>query len=245
AQGLPRAATVSIERAIEIAGECVRNALNAALPCGVRLCEIAQPQRRAELEFHLRLAPTRVDELFTLLHAHGYQRGRNGVGAERLNGLLTGVIDMVFEHAGRYHLIDYKTNLLSAYDAESLRAAIVNHDYDLQYLLYTLALHRWLRQTMQGYDYATHLGEVYYLFVRGIVLAPDEFPPDLPGRAESGAGPDSASPHRAQTAEARPMCGEPSMARNTGSHGIHRDRPARELIEAMDALFDAHDETPS
>ncbi|MGH8163259.1 MAG: 3'-5' exonuclease, partial [Rhodanobacteraceae bacterium] len=196
AQGLPRASTVSMMRAIEIAGESVRNGLNAPLACGVRLCEIAPSQRRAELEFHLRLAPTRVDELFALLHAHGYQRGRNGVGAERLNGLLTGVIDLVFEHAGRYHLVDYKTNLLPAYDADSLRAAIDAHDYDLQYLLYTLALHRWLRQALRGYDYAKHIGEVYYLFVRD-------------------------------------------------PRGIHRDLPPRELIEAMDALFDARDEAPS
>lgn len=194
AQALPRAATVSIERAIEIAGECMRNALNAPLPCGARLCDIVPARRRAELEFHLRLAPTRVDELFALLHAHGYQHGRNGVGAERLNGLLTGVIDLVFEHAGRYHLVDYKTNLLPAYDAESLRGAIASHDYDLQCLLYMLALHRWLRQTLHDYDYDAHLGEAYYLFVRDI-------------------------------------------------GGIHRDRPARELIEAMDALFDARDRT--
>src|SRR5581483_5738920 len=101
-------------------------------------------------------------------HAHGYQRGRNGFGTAHLHGVLTGVIDLVFEHGGRYHLVDYKTNLLPDYGSESLNAAITAYDYD------------------------AHIGEVYYLFLRGL----------------------------------------------REGKGVHRDRPPRELIGAMDALFD-------
>jgi exodeoxyribonuclease V beta subunit len=195
AQGLPEPGTVSLERAVAQVGECIASALNVPLACGTRLCDVQAEQRRAEMEFHLRLAPSRVAALFALLHAHGYQRGRNGFGVERLHGLLTGLMDLVFEHHGRYHLVDYKTNLLPAYDADALREAIATHDYDLQYLLYVLALHRWLRQVLPGYDYDAHIGDVYYLFVRDL----------KEGR------------------------------------GVHRDRPPRELIEAMDALFDARE----
>jgi exodeoxyribonuclease V beta subunit len=192
AQGLPGPGTISMERAVTQVGEYMRAALNVALACGTRLCHI-QPERRcAEMEFHLRLAPSRVDALFALLHEHGYQRGRSGFGVVRLHGLLTGVMDLVFEHNGRYHLVDYKTNLLPAYDAGALCEAIATHDYDLQYLLYVLALHRWLRQAVPGYDYDAHVGDVYYLFVREL----------------------------------------------TDGRGVHRDRPPRTLIEAMDALFD-------
>ncbi|HET6914007.1 MAG TPA: UvrD-helicase domain-containing protein [Rhodanobacteraceae bacterium] len=196
AQGLPEPGTVSLERAVDQVGYCMRNALNAPLACGARLCDVQPERRRAEMEFHLRLAPSRVDALFALLHAHGYQTGRNGFGVAHLHGLLTGVMDLVFEHGGRYHLVDYKTNLLPTYDVEALREAVAAHDYDLQYLLYVLALHRWLRQVLPGYDYDTHIGDVYYLFVRDV---------------------------------------------NDGC-GVHRDRPPRELIEAMDALFDAREE---
>jgi exodeoxyribonuclease V beta subunit len=192
AQGLPEPGTLSLERAVAQVGECMRGALNVPLACGARLTDVHAEQRRAEMEFHLRLAPSRVDALFALLHDHGYQRGRNGFGVPHLHGLLTGVMDLVFEHGGRYHLIDYKTNLLPAYDAEALREAITAHDYDLQYLLYVLALHRWLRGVLPGYDYERHMGDVYYLFVRDL----------------------------------------------SGGHGVHRDRPPRALIEAMDALFD-------
>ena len=194
AQGLPEPGTISLERAAAQVGECMRGALNVPLACGVRLCDVAPTQRRAEMEFHLRLAPSRVDTLFALLHDHGYQHGRNGFGVSHLHGLLTGVMDLVFEHGGRYHLVDYKTNLLPAYDADALRETVTVHDYDLQYLLYVLALHRWLRRMLPGYDHGTHMGDVYYLFVRDL---------------ETG-------------------------------HGVHRDRPARALIEAMDALFDGN-----
>jgi exodeoxyribonuclease V beta subunit len=193
AQGLPEPGTVSIEHAVAQVAGCMRGALNVQLACGARLCDVEAPRRRAEMEFHLRLAPSRVDALFRLLHGHGYQLGRTGFGVSRLHGMLTGLIDLVFEHDGRYHLVDYKTNLLPAYDAGALTEAVAAHDYDLQYLLYVLALHRWLCRVLPDYDYNVHFGEVYYLFVRDL---------------EDG-------------------------------RGIHRDRPPRELIEAMDGLFGA------
>ncbi|MBN8737774.1 MAG: UvrD-helicase domain-containing protein [Xanthomonadales bacterium] len=156
------------KHAVELTGACVRDALNAALPCGARLCDVAAGQRKAEIEFHLSLHPARGNELYALLHAHGYQRQRSGVAPERLHGLLTGKIDLTFAHAGRFHIVDWKTNRCAPYDGDAVRAEIAAHDYDLQWLVYTLALHRWLKQRMADYDYDRHVGEVYYLFVRGM-----------------------------------------------------------------------------
>ncbi len=167
AQGLPERG-MRPDEALRQTGACVGAALNATLPCGMRPCELLPPARRAEMEFHLALAPTAVPELFVLLHRHGYQQQRHGVGTETLHGMLTGVIDLVFEHAGKFHLIDWKTNWCPPYDEAALEAEIAAHDYDLQWLIYTLALHRWLRQRLINYDYDRHLGEVYYLFVRGL-----------------------------------------------------------------------------
>jgi exodeoxyribonuclease V beta subunit len=138
----------------------------------------------------------RSSGLYELLHRHGYQRQRGGVAPERLHGLLTGKIDLTFAHAGRFHIVDWKTNRCAPYDDDAVRAEIAAHDYDLQWLIYTLALHRWLKQRVAGYDYDRHVGEAYYLFVRGM-----------------GQG-----------------------------RGIHVDRPPRELIETMDALFGARAE---
>jgi exodeoxyribonuclease V beta subunit len=184
---------VMLRHAATVVRDCIHAALNTTLPCGTRLCDVAPAQRKAEIEFHLTLREARSSELYALLHRHGYQRQRSGVAPQRLHGLMTGKIDLTFMHAGRFHIVDWKTNRCAPFDHAALAAEISAHDYDLQWLVYTLALHRWLRQQIPGYDYDAHVGDVYYLFVRGM--------------AQAGCG-------------------------------VHADRPPRELIEAMDALFD-------
>ena len=148
----------------------VGHTLVAALPEGGRLCELAPDVRRAEMEFHFALAPTRVDQLIALLHRHGVLRGRHAFGTrQRLEGLMTGKIDLTYTAGGRWYLLDYKSNRLPAYDRGALDAAMAHSEYDLQALLYTLALHRWLRFRLgDGYDYARDFGGARYVFSRGL-----------------------------------------------------------------------------
>ncbi|HVV96592.1 MAG TPA: UvrD-helicase domain-containing protein [Rhodanobacteraceae bacterium] len=156
----------------------VRATLNARLPEGVRLADIAPSDRRAEIEFHFSLPPVAVAKLLALLHEHDVLRDRDAFGArERLEGLMTGRIDLVYLHDGRAYVLDYKSNRLPNYSAESLARAVRESEYDLQYLIYTLALHRWLRFRRTDYDYDAHVGGVRYLFCRG--LDPDRA--DSPG----------------------------------------------------------------
>jgi exodeoxyribonuclease V beta subunit len=126
--------------------------------------------RRAELEFHFALQPTSVDALLALLHAHGVLRERSGFGLRRrLEGLVTGKIDLTYANDGRYYLLDYKSNRLPGYDQASLALAMAHSEYDLQALIYTVALHRWLRFRLgDAYDYARDFGGVRYLFCRGL-----------------------------------------------------------------------------
>ena len=148
----------------------VGETLNAPMPEGTRLALLPATSRIAEMEFHLALAPVRVDALLALLHAHGMVDARTGFGLrQRLEGLLTGFIDLVYEAGGRYYVLDYKSNQLPAYATAALPRAIREGEYDLQYVIYSLALHRWLRFRL-GAAYAphTHLGGVRYLFCRGL-----------------------------------------------------------------------------
>ncbi|MCK9789319.1 exodeoxyribonuclease V subunit beta [Providencia hangzhouensis] len=91
---------------------------------------------------------------------------------ERVQGILKGFIDLTFYWKGKFYLLDYKSNYLgkdaSFYTQEAMAEAMIDHRYDLQYQLYLLALHRYLKQRMPNYDYETHFGGVYYLFLRGI-----------------------------------------------------------------------------
>jgi exodeoxyribonuclease V beta subunit len=87
-------------------------------------------------------------------------------------GYMRGFIDLVFEHDGRYYLADYKSNWLggsaAAYDQAALGLAMAREAYYLQYLVYCVALHRYLRTRIPDYAYHHHFGGVRYLFVRGM-----------------------------------------------------------------------------
>jgi exodeoxyribonuclease V beta subunit len=91
---------------------------------------------------------------------------------DNLQGFLTGFIDLVFEDNGKYYVVDYKSNYLgqnfSDYSDNDLKNAIEHHYYDLQYLLYSVALVKYLQINLDGFDYQQHFGGVAYLFTRGV-----------------------------------------------------------------------------
>jgi exodeoxyribonuclease V beta subunit len=78
---------------------------------------------------------------------------------------------MVCEQNGRFYLADWKSNHLGyrieAYGRDQLKAAMVQKLYPLQYLLYTVALNRYLTLRVRGYDYTMHFGGVLFVFLRG------------------------------------------------------------------------------
>jgi len=173
------ASEADLEEGVPLLTQLVAATLNTRLPEGAVLATRPPEALCVEMEFHLELAPVAVPALLALLHQHGLVDARRGFGLRaRLEGLLTGRIDLVYEYEGRFYVLDYKSNLLPDYGAETVSRSVREHEYDLQYVLYTLALHRWLRFRLGGaYDIARHLGGVRYLFCRG--LDPDS--PDSEG----------------------------------------------------------------
>ncbi len=105
----------------------------------------------------------------------------------QLHGMLKGYMDLVFEHGGRYYVMDYKSNWLgadsTAYTPQAMAAAVLQHRYDLQYVLYTYALHRLLQQRLPGYDYERDVGGVQYWFLRGVGAEHQGLYQDKPPRA--------------------------------------------------------------
>lgn len=150
----------------------VGHTLTVPLPEGGALHSLAANERRAEIEFHFALEPTAVSELLDVLHAHGVVRERRSFGARRrLEGLMTGKIDLTYVRDGRWYVLDYKSNRLPGYSPALLEAAMRHSEYDLQALVYTVALHRWLRFRLgSGYDYARDIGGIRYLFCRGLAV---------------------------------------------------------------------------
>ena len=138
---------------------------------GFALCDLQPQQLAVELEFLLEIHQVNTGELDALVRAHAGSDNLPGLHGNRLNGLLKGFIDLVAEHEGRYYIIDWKSNYLgdtdAAYSQQAMQQAIDGQRYDLQYLIYTLALHRQLRSRLPGYDYEQHMGGAVYCFLRG------------------------------------------------------------------------------
>jgi exodeoxyribonuclease V beta subunit len=143
---------------------------------GLRLMDLPACERVAEFGFQFPIAAS-LHELRAACAAHGFADVWPAhLRAHELRGMLTGFADLVFAHAGRYHVLDYKTNRLgtrlSDYADSALDAAMAEHFYPLQALLYTVALHRYLRGRLRHYSPERDLGDSVYLFLRGVGLAP-------------------------------------------------------------------------
>ena len=144
---------------------------------GFSLAQIPFVKTLREVEFYFpaRALPTRT--LLQLLHAHRREVFAQSVLAPSfdsidIEGMIKGVIDLVFEYQGRYYLADYKSTILGecfeAYAPAALMMDMQQHHYDLQYVLYALALHRYLRAQLQNYQPEKHFGGVYYFYLRGM-----------------------------------------------------------------------------
>ncbi len=141
-------------------------------PLGRSLRELERPL--AEMEFWLPADDLPLAELDHACAARYLGDAPcTALSAGRLRGLLMGFADLVFEVDGRWWVLDYKSNALgaddAAYDAQALRGAVAHHRYDVQLLIYQLALHRLLRARLgAAYDPARQLGGGIDLFLRGI-----------------------------------------------------------------------------
>jgi exodeoxyribonuclease V beta subunit len=155
-------------------GRLLEATLGTPLPLGtaqpLRLADLPDARRLVELEFHLPSHRFDAHALNDTLAAHGYAVPR--LAFPLLRGFLKGFIDLVFEHEGRFFVLDWKSNHLgdvpARYGAEPMAAAMRDQSYHLQYLLYLVALDRYLRRRLPGYDPDRHLGGAVYLFVRGV-----------------------------------------------------------------------------
>ncbi|WP_159915050.1 exodeoxyribonuclease V subunit beta [Pantoea sp. 18069] len=142
------------------------------VPLGVPLSGLDQVL--PEMEFWLPAARLPAPEIDALCQQHLLPgQPRPSLPARQLHGMLMGFADLVFEHDGRYWVLDYKTNFLgrdgTAYGAPALAEAMAAHRYDVQAALYLLALHRLLQSRLgEAYDPARQLGGALYFFVRGI-----------------------------------------------------------------------------
>jgi exodeoxyribonuclease V beta subunit len=175
----------------------IRNALAVPLAPGRAdfvLADVTLEQRLNELEFLFpirRLTPALLRSCFAgcaeSTSEFLSQLGR--LGFQPAGGFIIGFIDLVFQFEERFYIVDWKSNWLGNriedYGPEALTRAMAERLYPLQYHLYTLAVHRYLKLRLPGYDYDKHYGGVRYLFLRGLDPARPAFGvfSDRPDRA--------------------------------------------------------------
>ncbi|MGP5647082.1 UvrD-helicase domain-containing protein [Psychrobacter celer] len=144
------------------------------------LGSIDASQRFAELEFNMglseRFKAQDINRLFQQYLPNETDKHVNLVPQNKahLYRYLRGEIDLVYEHAGKYYVVDYKSNFLgnslSDYDEDTLRQAMSKAGYWLQAAIYQVALHRFLSMRIADYigNEAKYLGAVEYVFLRGV-----------------------------------------------------------------------------
>ena len=175
---------------ISLTMEMIRKVLASPLPGAdggsFTLSEISRADRVSEMQFHYCLAKGfRIEDLRPVLEPYVTEKfgmpSWNSLRGTISGGFLNGFIDLVFQHGGRFYLADWKSNRLGGdprnFQPDGIRAAMLNHFYFLQYLIYSAALIKFLRLKIGTYaeeEHERYFGGVYYLFVRGIT-------PDRPG----------------------------------------------------------------
>lgn len=133
----------------------------------IKLFDIEAKDRIPEIEFHFPTSDISFNELIAII-----RKTDNTQKSSSLHGFVKGYIDLTFRINGKYYILDYKSNYLGdnfkEYDRDRLKSEVLHSNYDLQYHLYVLALHRMLEQSIKDYDYDSDFGGVIYLFLRGV-----------------------------------------------------------------------------
>lgn len=133
----------------------------------IRLSDLTEGRHQKELEFYFPSEKTDGAAAFRII------RGEQAGPTVSTHGFMNGFIDLLFEHEGKFYILDFKSDMLGAstmdYQPGLLADAMETRGYDLQYHLYTVALQRMLKAKLGGaYDYDDHIGGSYYLFLRGM-----------------------------------------------------------------------------
>jgi len=186
----------------------------------ISLSSLSTQDYQVEMDFHFPVQRLDVPGFNALLRE--VNPGADYLDFASFEGQLKGAIDLVFRSEGQYFVLDYKSNHLGhtaeEYLPQALEIAINDHRYDVQYLLYTLAVHRLLKHRLgSDYDYQRDFGGVLYLFLRGMGLEVE-----LNNRPSPELNTDLNTEHG-------------------GLSGVYFVKPPRVVIDALDQLMGAYD----
>lgn len=145
---------------------------------GLKLSDVAPENCIKEVQFDFPIKQFSVNELDTAITSDsqpdlfGSEYSVSGLDFFTVRGYMKGFIDLVFKSNGKFFILDWKSNHLGSstdnYTPEKLFEVMKREHYILQSYIYLTALNKFLKLRFPQYDYDTHFGGIYYLFLRGI-----------------------------------------------------------------------------
>ncbi len=170
----------------------ISDVVRAKLPCDeelkscIRLCDLKKGDWLSELEFMFpseKFTSEKLEEL-RLKNAEAFAE-KKAIALDKVNfslakselcGFVKGFIDLAFKVGdgadARFYVLDYKSNFMGdsyeKYDKKAVSLNMFEHCYDVQYLFYSLAMHRFLQNRIENYNYDKNFGGVLYLYLRGM-----------------------------------------------------------------------------
>ncbi len=136
---------------------------------GITLGELKPDEVIKEMAFHFPINGIITTDIFEIIRE---KKIESDSSLASIFGYMKGFIDLTFCYDGKYYILDYKSNHLGSsyqnYTQDELTKEIHSSSYDVQYHVYTVALHRFLKSRLPNYSYEQDFGGVIYLFVRGL-----------------------------------------------------------------------------
>ncbi|MDA8621661.1 exodeoxyribonuclease V subunit beta [Psychrosphaera sp.] len=139
------------------------------------LSSLGKEHRLDEMEFYFNVQSLNAEIIGNALSMCGFDKTKINttvLNLDGLKGLLKGFIDLTACVNGQYYVIDYKSNYLGSrfedYEEDKIFEAMTDHNYHLQLIIYSYALHKWLSLKLPDYKYEEHVAGGVYLFLRGM-----------------------------------------------------------------------------
>jgi exodeoxyribonuclease V beta subunit len=141
--------------------------LNSEIPTEkpFALSQIKEANKLPEMGFNFKMSNFSTGKLHRLVPHINLEREGD------IQGMMTGFIDLLFEHNGQFYILDWKSNYLGNsleyYRPDKLELAMQESNYHLQYLIYTVATKLYFQNCMPNFNYDKHFGGIIYVYVRG------------------------------------------------------------------------------
>ncbi|MDO4426662.1 MAG: UvrD-helicase domain-containing protein [Moraxella sp.] len=146
------------------------------LASGVCFLDLDTSNKHSELSFMLSLKnPLDLERLNVVFGAYsGKDLPIFETHSKEILAYLKGEIDLLYEHDGRYYVVDFKSNFITedtkGYTQAAMAEVMNHHNYWLQAAIYQVALHRLLKLRIPNYagNEKAYLGACEYVFLRGV-----------------------------------------------------------------------------